>query len=114
MLDRSAPRHLLEHLDGELGAGLLLLAQLDVRPGDPGDDADLDRLVGFGASTATATAAPTDRATARIDQDSGRTIVTVKDKSTGEVVRQIPSEEVLRLAHNLGGKGRNGLLNQTV
>ena len=49
----------------------------------------------------------------RVDQDSGRTIVTVKDKSTGEVVRQIPSEEVLRLAHNLGGKGRTGLLNQT-
>jgi flagellar protein FlaG len=49
----------------------------------------------------------------KVDQDSGRTIVTVKDKSTGEVVRQIPSEEVLRLAHNLGGKGRNGLLNQT-
>jgi flagellar protein FlaG len=49
----------------------------------------------------------------RVDDDSGRTIVTVKDKSTGEVVRQIPSEEVLRLAHNLGGKGRNGLLNQT-
>jgi flagellar protein FlaG len=49
----------------------------------------------------------------RVDQDSGRTVVTVKDKSTGEVVRQIPSEEVLRLAHNLGGMGRNGLLNQT-
>jgi flagellar protein FlaG len=49
----------------------------------------------------------------RVDQDSGRTIVTVKDKSTGETVRQIPSEEVLRLAHNLGGKGRTGLLNQT-
>lgn len=49
----------------------------------------------------------------KVDQDSGRTIVTVKDKSTGEVVRQIPSEEVLRLAQNLGGKGRNGLLNQT-
>lgn len=49
----------------------------------------------------------------KVDQDSGRTIVTVKDKTTGEVVRQIPSEEVLRLAQNLGGKGRNGLLNQT-
>lgn len=49
----------------------------------------------------------------RVDQDSGRTIVTVKDKTTGETVRQIPSEEVMRLAHNLGGKGRNGLLNQT-
>ncbi|MET0534939.1 MAG: flagellar protein FlaG [Steroidobacter sp.] len=49
----------------------------------------------------------------RVDQDSGRTVVTVKDKTTGDVVRQIPTEEVLRLAHNLGGKGRTGLLNQT-
>ena len=47
----------------------------------------------------------------RVDQDSGRTVVTVKDKTTGDVVRQIPTEEVLRLAHNLGGKGR--LLNET-
>lgn len=49
----------------------------------------------------------------RVDQDSGRTVVTVKDKTTGDVVRQIPTEEVLRLAQNLGGKGRTGLLNQT-
>jgi flagellar protein FlaG len=41
----------------------------------------------------------------RIDQDSGRTVVTVKDKTSGEVIRQIPAEEVLRLAQNLGGKG---------
>ena len=47
----------------------------------------------------------------RVDQDSGRTVVTVKDKTTGDVVRQIPTEEVLRLAHNLGGKGQ--LLNET-
>jgi flagellar protein FlaG len=49
----------------------------------------------------------------RIDQDSGRTVVTVKDKTTGDVVRQIPTEEVLRLAQNLGGKGHTGLVNQT-
>jgi len=49
----------------------------------------------------------------RIDQDSGRTVVTVKDKTTGDVVRQIPAEEVLRLAQNLGGKG-GALLNQAV
>ena len=48
----------------------------------------------------------------RIDQDSGRTVVTVKDKTTGDVVRQIPAEEVLRLAQNLGGKG-GALLNRT-
>lgn len=49
----------------------------------------------------------------RIDQDSGRTIVTVKDKTTGDVVRQIPAEEVLRLAHNLGGKAHTALVSQT-
>jgi flagellar protein FlaG len=48
----------------------------------------------------------------RIDQESGRTVVTVKDKTTGDVVRQIPAEEVLRLAQNLGGKG-GALLNRT-
>ena len=49
----------------------------------------------------------------RIDQDSGRTIVTVKDKTTGDVVRQIPAEEVLRLAQNLGGKAHTALVSQT-
>lgn len=50
----------------------------------------------------------------RVDQDSGRTVVTVKDKTTGETIRQIPSEEVMRLAHNLGGKAPAGLLDETV
>ena len=50
----------------------------------------------------------------RIDQDSGRTVVTVKDKTTGETVRQIPSEEILRLAQNLGGQSRAVLVDQTV
>lgn len=49
----------------------------------------------------------------RIDQDSGRTVVTVKEKSTGATVRQIPAEEVLRLAQNLGGKSGNALLSLT-
>ncbi|MFC4308551.1 flagellar protein FlaG [Steroidobacter flavus] len=50
----------------------------------------------------------------RIDQESGRTVVTVKDKATGETIRQIPSEEIMRLAHNLGGKAPTGLVDQTV
>ncbi|WP_157995111.1 flagellar protein FlaG [Peristeroidobacter soli] len=50
----------------------------------------------------------------RIDEDSGRTVVTVKDKNTGETIRQIPSEEIMRLAHNLGGKAHTGLIDQTV
>jgi len=50
----------------------------------------------------------------RVDEDSGRTVVTVKDKTTGETIRQIPSEEVMRLAHNLGGKTPTALVNETV
>lgn len=50
----------------------------------------------------------------RIDEDSGRTVVTVKDRTTGDTIRQIPSEEVLRLAQNLGGKAHTGLIDQTV
>jgi flagellar protein FlaG len=36
-----------------------------------------------------------------IDEDSGRTVVKVIDSHTDEVIRQIPSEEVLALARNL-------------
>lgn len=49
----------------------------------------------------------------RVDEDSGRTVVTVKDRNTGEILRQIPSEEVMRLAHNLGGKTPTALVNET-
>ena len=37
-----------------------------------------------------------------IDDTTGRTVVTVKDSTTGDVVRQIPGEEALRLARTLG------------
>lgn len=33
-----------------------------------------------------------------VDESSGRTVITVLDKITAEVIRQIPSEEVLSLA----------------
>ncbi|MVF21286.1 flagellar protein FlaG [Methylocaldum sp. BRCS4] len=36
-----------------------------------------------------------------IDEDSGRTIVQVRDAETDELIRQIPSEEILRLAKHL-------------
>jgi flagellar protein FlaG len=37
----------------------------------------------------------------RVDKDSGRTVITVVDAATQEVVRQIPSEEVLALSSAL-------------
>jgi flagellar protein FlaG len=39
-----------------------------------------------------------------IDDSTGRTVVKVRDSATGETIRQIPSEEALRLAHTLGSQ----------
>ncbi|MFS1702331.1 flagellar protein FlaG [Alteromonas sp. AMM-1] len=36
-----------------------------------------------------------------IDDDTKRSVVTVKDSSSGAVIRQIPSDEVLRLAERI-------------
>lgn len=36
-----------------------------------------------------------------VDDDSGRTVITVRDAETDQVIRQIPAEEVLRLARRL-------------
>ena len=40
-----------------------------------------------------------------VDRDTGKTIVTVRDSETGDVIRQIPNEETLRLARSLGESG---------
>jgi flagellar protein FlaG len=37
----------------------------------------------------------------RVDEESGRTIVSVVDRRDGTVLRQMPSEEALRIARNL-------------
>ncbi len=37
----------------------------------------------------------------RLDEGSGQMVVTVRDATTGDVIRQIPGEEVLRLARVL-------------
>lgn len=39
-----------------------------------------------------------------IDKQSGRTVVKVMDSTTGDVIRQIPSEDWLRLVHTLQSK----------
>ena len=40
-----------------------------------------------------------------IDEDLNRTIITVYDSATDEVIRQIPSEEALSLARYLESEG---------
>jgi flagellar protein FlaG len=37
----------------------------------------------------------------KVDEGTGRTVVTVSDRETGELIRQIPSEEALALAARL-------------
>lgn len=39
-----------------------------------------------------------------VDSTTGRTVVSVRDATTGDVIRQIPSEEALRLAQALGSQ----------
>jgi len=36
------------------------------------------------------------------DSSSGRTVVSVVDSETGEIIRQIPPEQVVRIAESLG------------
>lgn len=42
-----------------------------------------------------------------VDSASGETVVRVRDPSTGDVIRQIPSEEALRLAQSLGSQSNS-------
>ena len=44
-----------------------------------------------------------------IDKESGKTIVKVMDAQSGEVLRQIPSEEMIALSHAMSTM-QNGLL----
>ena len=48
-----------------------------------------------------------------VDHDTGRTVITVRDSSTGEVIRQMPSAEALRIAQVLG-KQPNALIDVSV
>lgn len=49
----------------------------------------------------------------RIDAETGVTVITVRETATGEVIRQIPGEEVLRLARHLQ-EGSGTILNIAV
>ena len=42
-----------------------------------------------------------------LDEGTGMTVVTVKDSESGDVIRQIPSEEVLKIAESLKGGGHS-------
>lgn len=45
----------------------------------------------------------------RVDESSGLTVVTVRNSQTGDLIRQIPSDEAVRIARAIGN-GRNALV----
>ena len=44
----------------------------------------------------------------KVDSESGKTLIQVVDKSTGEMLRQIPSEEIVALQHRLSQLQESG------
>lgn len=42
-----------------------------------------------------------------VDEDSGRTIITVIDADSGKIIRQIPPEEILEIARSVANGGFN-------
>jgi flagellar protein FlaG len=44
-----------------------------------------------------------------VDEESGRTVVTVLDRETGEIIRQIPSQEILEISARLDAALSGGL-----
>jgi flagellar protein FlaG len=48
----------------------------------------------------------------RLDESTGRMIVSITDSETGEVIRQVPGEEALRIAQNLENR-LSGMLDET-
>lgn len=53
----------------------------------------------------------------RVDEDAGRDVVTIYEADTGDIIRQIPDEEMLEILRRLReqtARYSSGLVNQTV
>jgi flagellar protein FlaG len=48
----------------------------------------------------------------RLDESSGRMVVSICDAETGEVIRQVPGDEALRIAQNIENR-LSGMLDET-
>ncbi|ABA58824.1 Flagellar protein FlaG protein [Nitrosococcus oceani ATCC 19707] len=49
-----------------------------------------------------------------IDEATGRTVIKVIDRENGEMIRQVPSEEVMALAQRIAEEGREGITDGTL
>ncbi|KFI21967.1 flagellar protein FlaG [Nitrosococcus oceani] len=49
-----------------------------------------------------------------IDEATGRTVIKVVDRENGEMIRQIPSEEIMALARRIAEEGKEGITDGTL
>ena len=47
-----------------------------------------------------------------VDKAAGKEVITIRDPKSGEVIRQLPSEEALKFARQMAN-GQGGLINQS-
>jgi flagellar protein FlaG len=47
-----------------------------------------------------------------VDKAAGKEVITIRDPKSGEVIRQLPSEEALKFARQMAS-GQGGLINQS-
>lgn len=78
-------------------------ARADSRPAPvaAAERADLRRVTSAANDTVRAVATVASSVQFTIDQEAGRTVVRVVDKATGQLIRQIPSEEMIDIARAL-------------
>lgn len=65
---------------------------------DPGSPADFERAL---KALSDALKSTSRALSFRVDKGSGRTVITVLDAATNQVVRQIPAEDVLALSRSI-------------
>lgn len=103
-------------MDVSLSSGVTATAVRSSKPGEPGDKQGRTPDTTTPASVSEPQRQPLEQAVSNIegfvqkisrdlnfalDDSTGRMVVKVTDRASGNVVRQIPSEEALRLAENL-------------
>jgi flagellar protein FlaG len=86
------------HLESQMKSLYPVVASFDSKTGKPVNDQELGEAI----STLDEHAQNLQRSLRfSVDESSGRTVVTVLDNETKEVIRQIPSEETLVIAKRL-------------
>ena len=86
--------------------GVAASRRASTAPAAPGTEPAAPAQTGS-AADAIASAVDALQLSFRVDDEHGRVIVTVQDRRDGTVLRQIPSEEVLRISRMLDASAAN-------